>query len=69
MNFLPHSSASVERICLHKNTMKNRSTRSFEAETVKNRLIARIAPERIRHAPSWNQTKIITSNIYGEVSK
>lgn len=46
---------------------KNRSTTSFKAETVTSRLLVKLFPEKIRHAPAGNQAKIVTND--GAVSK
>jgi len=68
MTFLPHSSASVERMCSQINCMKTKTTNFLNAETVKNRLLVRLSPEKIRHAPDRNQTKI-KNGLNGTVSK
>jgi len=47
---------------------ETRTTSSLKAETVTNRLLVRPSPERIRHVPAGNQTKMANS-LDGTVSK
>jgi len=49
--------------------MKTRTTNSLKGETVRNSLLVRLSPERIRAAPTGNQTKIITNGLDGTTVK